>query len=58
MTIRPGTRSSYSSSSLDKWTAVWGTVTYAMLAISFGVSMADGTLAWPMKIAAAGGSVL
>jgi len=58
MTIRPGTRSSFSSSSLDKWTAVWGTVTYAMLAISFGVSMADGTLIWQLKTAAAGGSVL
>jgi signal transduction histidine kinase len=57
MTSRTGKPSVPASPSLEKWGIVWGAVTYSLLAISLGVSLADGTLAWPLKATVAGLSI-
>jgi len=49
---------SSSSPSYEKWGTVWGVVTYSMLFVALGVSLAFGGLAWPRRVAAAGLSVL
>ena len=52
------TRSFAHSPSQKKWYTVWAAVTFSMLAVSFGVSMVDRSLAWSLKGVVAGLSVL
>lgn len=49
-----GTDADFGTQPQGRWTIVWGAITFAMLAVAFGFSLADGSLQAPVKAAAAG----